>query len=217
MLNWDKSTPYQLLSSGFSIFFFFLFFPPPYGSGLEDLVSVTGQLSEEHSLRCEMLFLGLHRMQNWSSGENTSWWRAHTQNEWVIRSCRFIVASVQINTSLWQCHLQQCGRAVLFQCLFWFSSVCFKDAQQKRKSGKWFVYESRRDRGRWNEGELIVATKRGMSHVFLWRTRTGQVSTATCRLIGDERNILWVIKNPYWKHASLALVMHLWCLLGCFL
>lgn len=50
----------------------------PCESGLVDPIYVTRQLPTgqpdrlQRSLKCEMLFLGLHRMQKWCSGENKS-------------------------------------------------------------------------------------------------------------------------------------------------
>ena len=77
MLNWDRSTPQQMFSHCFCF---------PYSltqllsskSGPLDVIYVTQQLpTGQHArlqrvLKCEMLFIGLHRMQKSSSGENKS-------------------------------------------------------------------------------------------------------------------------------------------------
>lgn len=76
-LNWDRSTPQQMLSSCYSVSQSLT----PFShceSGLVDPIYVTRQLPTgrpgrlQRSLKCEMLFLGLHRIQKWSSGENKS-------------------------------------------------------------------------------------------------------------------------------------------------
>lgn len=87
MFNRDRSTPYQLSSPPIlflPLSFSYSFSPPSLcGSGLGEPIYATGQLSTgqpgrlQRSLKCEMLFLGLHRThththKKWSSGENKS-------------------------------------------------------------------------------------------------------------------------------------------------
>lgn len=77
MLNWDRSTPQQMLSHCFCVPYS-LSQLPSCKSGLLDVIYVTRQLPTgqhgrlQRGLKCEMLFLGLHRKQKSSSGENKS-------------------------------------------------------------------------------------------------------------------------------------------------
>lgn len=114
-------------------------------SGLVDPIYVTRQLPTgqpdrlQRSLKCEMLFLGLHRMQKWSSGENKS---CHILNsldvQWLwnqVMLLYFVPPHPQQATlSHWK--WQSSSQHVFFLNLILCFALLFSSCQQQQEEGR---------------------------------------------------------------------------------